>query len=163
MERFLWVESVLPPLPMKLWSPHFKKHECHCHSHTIICPEPILSQMNLSHILPICFLKINLNIMFLSNTRSPTWFHIFRFPPATILYTLLIYTIVMTVICSMCHKIWIFTDTGVYTLRWGGGRSFSNAHNPHNKTHIYNVIHSGALQKFDNMLELSMYKWFNSN
>jgi hypothetical protein len=45
----------------------------------------------------------------------------------------------------------------------GWGRPFSNAHIPQSKTHTYNVIHSGALQKFKNILELSIYKWFNSN
>jgi hypothetical protein len=56
----------------------------------------------------------------------------------------------------------IYLDPGVYILGKGGERPFSNAHNPHNKTHTYNLIHSGALQKFNNILVLSMYKWFNS-
>jgi hypothetical protein len=57
----------------------------------------------------------------------------------------------------------IYPDPGVYTVGKGEGRPFSNAHNPHRKTHTYNVIYSGALQKFNNILELSMYRWCNSN
>jgi len=45
METVLWVELVLPPLPMKLPKPHFMKHEGHFHIHTIFCPDSILSQM----------------------------------------------------------------------------------------------------------------------
>jgi hypothetical protein len=57
----------------------------------------------------------------------------------------------------------IYLDLVVYTMGKGVGRPFSNAHNPHSKTHTYNVIHSGALQKFNNILELSMYEQFKSN
>jgi len=65
---------------------------------------------------------------------------------------------------SMCHKIRIFTLTlGFYTLGRGGGRPFSNAHNLHSKIYIYNELHSGALQNFNNILQLSIYKWFNIN
>jgi len=50
----------------------------------------------------------------------------------------------------------IYPDPGVYTMGKGVGRPFSNVHNPHSKNHSYNVIHSGELQKFNNILELSM-------
>jgi hypothetical protein len=57
----------------------------------------------------------------------------------------------------------IYPDPVVYTLGWGWGRPFSNAHNPHKKTHTYIVIYSGELQKINTILELSMYKQFKNN
>jgi len=57
----------------------------------------------------------------------------------------------------MCHKI-IFTLTHGFT-HWGRvGEGLSAMHTIHVKPHMYNLIHSGALQKFINILETSMYK-----
>jgi len=103
MEKLLWFNSSsaahesTEPTFYKTWR-SFR------HIYIILCPDSILSQINLSHTLPLCFLKVNFNIIFPSPTRSHMWFLIFRFSPGTILYAFLIYPTVMTAICPCATR-----------------------------------------------------------